>query len=256
MSESLVAAATLARSAAQSHRREGGAVARQPHADERLRAALDYATLGLPVLPLHHPVVEPPASPGATPTIGCSCADAGCQLVGDHPIPPPGVVAATTDRERVRWWWRRFPLANVGLATGFLFDVLEVEGVVGDASRWSVVAATLRVGGPLVRTGGDGWHFYLAPLGLGAWSPVGLARVGWRGLGGHVAAPPSRHRSGAVAAWVRGLDAPLALAPAPLRERLGLPRPGRATASSGPDEQDGYVIPPRSAVPRNVPGWR
>ena len=42
----------------------------------------------------------------------------------------------------------------------------------------------------------------------------------WRGLGGWVVAPPSRHASGAVSAWVRDLDAPLPAAPDAILERL------------------------------------
>jgi Bifunctional DNA primase/polymerase, N-terminal len=64
----------------------------------------------------------------------------------------------------------------------------------------------------LVRTGGGGWHYYLAPTGLGNNQPRGLVHVDWRGRGGYVVALPSRHRSGQAYQFVadRDLDAPLA----------------------------------------------
>jgi hypothetical protein len=76
--------------------------------------------------------------------------------------------------------------------------------------------------GPLVRTGGGGWHFYLAPTGLGNARPTGLEQVDWRGRGGYVVAPPSRHHSGHLYQWATGrdLDTPLGKVPAVVLERL------------------------------------
>jgi hypothetical protein len=63
---------------------------------------------------------------------------------------------------------------------------------------------------------------YLAPTGLGNAHPRDLEHVDWRGRGGYVVAPPSRHASGHPYEWVadRDLDAPLAEVPAVLLERL------------------------------------
>jgi hypothetical protein len=188
-----------------------------PGDEERLRQALAYAARGIPVLPLHHPVVGS-AGPVA---VGCSCGAPACRAAGKHPATPRGVEDATTSPARLTWWWRRYPEANVGLATGWAFDVVDVDGPEsGDSPRWLAVSQLLGMGGPLVRTGGDGWHFYLAPTGLRDPRVGGLAKVGWRGRGGWVVAPPSRHASGAVYAWVRDLAAPLPAVPPWLRRRL------------------------------------
>jgi hypothetical protein len=190
-------------------------------ADERLRLVLAYAARGIPVLPLHHPVMRRPAEVRGFAEVGCSCGDLECAAIAKHPMTPVGVADATTDPAKLAWWWRRFPEANVGLATGWAFDVLDVDGPEsGDTTRWSVVAEVLGRRGPLVRTGGDGWHFYLAPTGMRAPRVRGLARVHWRGRGGWVVAPPSRHASGGVHVWIRGLDTPLPEVPASLRDRL------------------------------------
>jgi hypothetical protein len=92
---------------------------------------------------------------------------------------------------------------------------------------WAAIRALaakhdLTSSGPLVRTGGGGWHYYLAPPGLGNVSPRDLARVDWRGRGGYVVAPPSRHVAGHAYEFVPGrdLNAPLAPVPAALLERL------------------------------------
>ena len=101
-------------------------------------------------------------------------------------------------------------------------------------------AADLRLPGPLVATGGGGWHHWFAPTGLGNRPPRGLAHVDWRGKGGCVLAPPSRHVSGGSYRWLRGLDqAPLPEVPAALRALLDpdpptpTGRPTRTAARTG-----------------------
>ena len=120
-------------------------------------------------------------------------------------------------------WWTQQPQANIGLATGYRFDVLDIDGPTG-AQAIRTLAAThgLESSGPLVRTGGDGWHYYLAPTGLGNARPRDLEQVDWRGRGGYVVAPPSRHRSGHPYTWVAGRDLDTAVpgVPAALLERL------------------------------------
>jgi len=190
-------------------------MSRVPHAGARYLAALDYARRGLPVVPLHYAVRN-----RRTAAVGCSCGEPACARIGAHPLPSHGAADATTDPIRLTWWWRRFPEANVGLATGASFDALIARGSAGDGARWAVIAEALRAAGPLVRTGGDTWHFLFAPAGLASQRPWGLARVEWRGWGGWVVAPPSHHAGGAVAAWVRDLDARLPELPAAISERL------------------------------------
>jgi hypothetical protein len=136
---------------------------------------------------------------------------------------PHGVKDATCNRARVLAWWASHPLANIGLATGHGFDVLDVDGPQGEATIRDFAATHgLRSSGPLVRTGGGGWHFYLVPTGLGNARPRDLGHVDWRGRGGYVVAPPSRHVSGQPYRWVPGRDlqVPLGEVPTVLLERL------------------------------------
>ena len=82
---------------------------------------------------------------------------------GKHPLGslvPHGVKDATTNRARILAWWTRHPQANIGLATGHFFDVLDVDGPTGaEAIQELATEHGLRSVGPLVRTGGGGWHY-------------------------------------------------------------------------------------------------
>jgi Bifunctional DNA primase/polymerase, N-terminal len=207
----------------------------RPPADRsHLDAALGYAARGILVLPLHYPVAW--SDQDGAPGVGCSCGDPACGPVGKHPMTVHGLHDATTSRARVEWWWRRFPQANIGLATGHQCDVLDIDGPDGEQAI-AQLSAGKRFGAPspVVRTGRGGWHVYLAPTGLGNPHPRGLEQVDWRGRGGYVVAPPSRHASGTRYRWVRDLDTPIPQVPAALRERLEPP-----------------TVAPRPAVPTTI----
>jgi hypothetical protein len=215
----------------------------------RLRdAALGYASQGIPVLPLHHPLPHhgdlqtltgDQQLPSPAVRTSCSCRDPGCSQPAKHPLGslvPHGVKDATTNRARILAWWTRHPQANIGLATGHRFDVLDVDGTEGErAIRQLAATHGLASSGPLVRTGGGGWHFYLAPTGLGNVHPAGLAHVDWRGRGGYVVAPPSRHASGHPYQWLAGraLDTPPGPVPSVLLQRL---QPRQLQRPTGPDQ--------------------
>jgi hypothetical protein len=205
-------------------------------------AALGYAARGIPVLPLHHPVTRPRpavaaadgrlARPGVW--VGCSCRDASCGPVGKHPIGhlvPAGLAEATCNRARILAWWARHPNANIGLACGHTFDVLDLDGPQAAAALRQFADQhdiTLPAGGPVVRTGRpeQGWHYYLAPTGLGRRRGL-LEQVEYQGLGGYVVAPPSRHATGRTYQWVRDLDHSLPALPGPLRELVARRQPER-----------------------------
>jgi hypothetical protein len=211
-----------------------------------LEAALGYAARGIPVYPVHWP--------GPTPggvSLACSCSPGlACDRPAKHPLLRHGVKEATTDADRIGRWWRRWPQANVGLATGVCFDALDIDGPAGLAAIGELQeAAGLRLPGPLVRTGGGGWHVWFRPTGLGNRPPHGLIHVDWRGKGGCVLAPPSRHVSGGTYRWLVGLDqAPLAEVPAALRQLLD---PARPLANPG-----GPVDPTRPPAPGHPYGRR
>jgi hypothetical protein len=194
-----------------------------------LDAALGYAARGIPVYPIHWPR---PSASGTS--LGCSCRhEAACDRAAKHPLTRHGVKDATCDPAQLQRWWRRWPDANLALATGVVFDVLDIDGATGLAALRQLAGAPEPwLPGPVVRTGGGGWHYWFAPTGLGNRPPRGLAHVDWRGKGGAVLAPPSRHATGKHYRWVRGLDqTPLPEVPAALRALLD-PEPAAASPPS------------------------
>jgi hypothetical protein len=202
-----------------------------------LAAALGYAARGIPVYPVHWPR---PILGGAS--LGCSCPrGAGCDRPAKHPLVRHGIHDATTSPAQLQRWWSRWPHANLGLVTGIVFDALDVDGLAGLAALQQLArTASLRLPGPLVRTGGGGWHSWFAPTGLGNRPPRGLAGCDWLGRGGAVLAPPSRHVSGGVYRWLRGLDqAPLPQVPAALRALLDPDHP----TTTGPTRPVGSAAP-------------
>jgi Bifunctional DNA primase/polymerase, N-terminal len=210
-------------------------------------AAVGYASRSIPVLPLHYPLphyrgLQSADSRRLAPSVlplGCSCRDPGCGQPAKHPLGslvPHGVKDATTNRARILAWWTRHPLANIGLATGHHFDVLDVDGPHGSHAIQELAATHgLHSSGPLVRTGGGGWHYYLLPTGFGNAHPRDLEQVDWRGRGGYVVAPPSRHASGHPYQWLAGrdLDTPPGQVPSVLLERL---QPRQLQRPTGPDQ--------------------
>jgi hypothetical protein len=187
------------------------------------RAAQVYAALGYAVVPMHT----------AQPGDGCTCPDQeACPDPGKHPRLRGWQRLAATDPTVVGGWWRRWPAANLALVTGRRFDVLDLDGDQGvEALRAVLSIAPGEHPGPVARTGGGGWHLLYAPTGLG--NRVGmLPGVDWRGRGGLIVAPPSRHASGRRYAWVRPLTATLPTVPAGLRRLLAPPATPRTTLPS------------------------
>jgi hypothetical protein len=187
-------------------------------------AAVAYASLGYRVLPLHHPI---PATATRRTRMLCSCGDQSCRAVGKHPLTSHGLKDATSDPTQLTRWWRRWPQANIGLVTGERADVLDVDGPAGRAAlRRFAAGHDLSLDGPLVQTG-TGWHYYLTPTGSSNRAGL-LDHVDWRGRGGYVVAPPSRHGGGRRYRWLRPPTAQLPPIPTPLHRLLDPARSQRS----------------------------
>jgi len=195
-------------------------------------AALDLAARGWPVFPLGDGGKLPriPRAHPDDPDLQRTCKRA-CDRDGH------GCYDATTDPERIRAWWTRWPGANVGLATGPASGLLVVD-VDGRGDGYASLArleaahdtlATLEAATP------GGSHLY---LGYPAGRQIGLsagklgAGLDTRGRGGYVVAPPSRRPDGAYA-WLLDPD-PVAPAPRWLVDLLDPPPPPRQAQVPSP----------------------
>jgi hypothetical protein len=205
--------------------------------DVMLEWALHYAELGWPVLPLHVPVqFGPKHAEGTTTAATCSCGDTTCSSQGKHPRTTSGLDDATTDAATVTGWWERWPMANIGLRTGVVFDVLDLDGMTAlDMLDLCAPEGAGTIAGPWVATG-NGVHHYVQTLGQGNRAGMGAKGSGidWRGTGGYVVAPPSLHMSGAMYEWVAGHESttPLASAPDWLRHLVEQKRPAPDTKAA------------------------
>jgi putative DNA primase/helicase len=161
----------------------------------RLEAALGYAERGWPVFPLHWPTGE-----------ACSCGKPSCSSRGKHPRTKNGLKDATVNRETVSAWWGRWPLANVGIATGAVsgFVVIDVDAG-GDDTLATLEAEHERLPATLEALTGNGRHILFARPGNVEVRNNAGTRLGpgldIRGDGGYIVAPPSAHASGRSYRW-------------------------------------------------------
>lgn len=193
--------------------------------------ALEYAGRGWPVFPLAGPKngpIIPSRHPVGDPLRGkCqgACGDDG------H-----GFHDATTDPERIRQWWTRWPRANIGAATGVVFDVLDVDHQ-DYAEGVADLPDAVTEGGPVARSGGGKWHLYFLPSGRRR-SIRFSQHCDYLGIGGYVVLPPATHRSGGTYSWFTPDPLPFTPAPAALLEavdtRCGRELQNRSSAGMQP----------------------
>jgi hypothetical protein len=139
------------------------------------KAAVAYAATGYPVFP--------------------------CVSCGKEPRVKGGFLAATTNLRRVAGWWRKWPDANIGIATGGRgYDVLDIDvhdnghpgnGYASFEKAWH--AGLARGWTHLVRTPSGGLHVYYRANPARpqpCWS-IPDAHLDFRGTGGYIIAPPS-----------------------------------------------------------------
>lgn len=146
-----------------------------------MSAALEYASLGWPVLPI-------------APR-------------GKIPLTAHGLKDATTDHDAIVEWFTTWPTANVGIATGPPGPtVIDCDGPIGKHEWMKQVDGIGWRSAPWCSTGGGGWHVYFVGDDTIRNRAGWLLKVDIRGAGGYVCAPPSIHSSGADYWWVHGPD--------------------------------------------------
>lgn len=160
-------------------------------------AAVIYAQWNWPVFPLR-PQQKVPAIPSAHPD--------GDPLrgvcKGECGKPGHGLYDATTDVDRIRRYWAANPNANIGIATGHAFDVIDVDLPDGPP-QWREMST--KPGAPdvhgIVSTASGGRHFLIPPTGRGNSARI-QPGIDYRGLGGYVCAAPSLLAPGRQWKWI------------------------------------------------------
>jgi len=159
---------TFHRLGQQADRDDATREARLTAPDALVNAARWYASQGVPVFPLMPGEKKP--YPGSR-----------------------GFKDATTDLSQVNRWWTTNPQANIGVPTGGLFDVIDIDGEQGALSYRELAGTDViptiygkaTTGRPCSR------HLYIAATGDGNSTGV-WPGIDYRGAGGYVVAPPSR----------------------------------------------------------------
>lgn len=140
------------------------------------KAALEYARMGQPVFPVK-------------------------ALAGEKSKAPLGVknglLDATTDEDLIKRWYKKHGTsAGIGIPTGVLWDVLDVD-IKETADGRAHLVYLNRLGllngcKFVVKTPSGGWHLYFkASPGMTNKARGATTGLDMRGLGGYVVAPPS-----------------------------------------------------------------
>src|SRR6266566_623697 len=158
--------------------------------------ARELASLGLRVFPLYH----------ASACGACSCGRLDCDSVAKHPRIRKWQTKATSDQAQIDAWWRRWPAANIGMATGHRLLVVDIDG--DEAEKFAE-----EMGLPptaCVATARGRHHYYYGdgPSRIGVRPGVDV-----RGDGGYVIAPPSIHATGVEYQWIVPLTRAFEVAP-------------------------------------------
>ncbi len=172
--------------------------AANPDSRPMLDHALEYLSLGYPVLPVCSPRMGahqhrvagrmqacPPDKRGKTPMTSWKDYQSRLPTVDD-----------------VRAWWTRWPTANIGMATGALSGVIVLDCDSGEARQLALEKGGLEKA-PAVWTGTPGGiHFWIGHPGYPVRNFVkDIPGTDFRGDGGYVLLPPSLHHRGANYRW-------------------------------------------------------
>ena len=149
-----------------------------------LNHALKYAGMGWPVFPL--------APRSKVPIAGTN-----------------GFQDATTDEKLIGEWWRRWPEANIGLATGVAFTVIDIDLKPDkDIDGHQSLKELEKIHGAIPETitsltGSGGTHYLFNPVkGMRLSAGVIGPGIDTRGEGGYIVAPPSTHdKTGKPYTW-------------------------------------------------------
>jgi putative DNA primase/helicase len=148
--------------------------------------AVEYAERGWHVLPLHS-VIDGK----------CTCGKVACSSAGKHPQTINGLKSATIDLDTINTWFKHWPKANIGIATGAIsgIGVIDIDPKHGGGDSLdelthkygkipdTVEAITQSSGRHIIFQYEQGFRTTAGKLGRG---------IDTRGDGGYIVAAPSK----------------------------------------------------------------
>ena len=145
-----------------------------------------------------------------------------CSPMSKKPLTPHGCKDAKKSVGAIKAWWKRWPDASIGIATGSVSNLIVIDedldedkGLNGyeEVSEWERINGALPATVQCI-TGRGGYHLYFQYDGNDIKNRAGiLDGVDVRGEGGYVIAPPSMHPNGTEYQWE---DAPDEVTIAPI----------------------------------------
>lgn len=206
----------------------------EPQPQPLLTIARAYVQAGRPVFPVCTPLAE-----------GRCVQHGACLNAGKHPMVSWDAYQTRLPTEaEITRWWSRWPEANIGMATGALSGVIVLDADSNEARQEVLRRGIERT--PAVWTGRPGGvHFWLQHPGRPLKNFTrGLPGLDFRGDGGYVLLPPSRHWTGSTYRWVDGTtELPPAPVPGWLHELLH-----PSTPVMTEEAEAGYAATPQSPV--------
>ncbi|MDQ0221364.1 bifunctional DNA primase/polymerase [Peribacillus cavernae] len=159
------------------------------------KVALAYASkLNWSVFPLHTPKGKL-----------CSCYNPNCKSTGKHPRTKNGLKSASTNLDVINGWWKKWPDANIAIATGQQsgFVVLDIDPRHGGEDSLNLL---INQYGPLPETiqaitGEGGRHILFKNPGYVRNRTNILPGLDVRGEGGYIVVAPSLHACGKRYEW-------------------------------------------------------
>lgn len=170
------------------------------------------------------------------------------------PLTEHGCLDATKDLATIADWWRKWPAANVGIATGEPSGVwvLDVDGAEGEAALLELQANHGILPEVLEARTKRGRHLYFTFDPRVRNSAKRLPLLDTRSTGGYVVAPPSIHPDGDTYLWAEGRG-PRKLKPAPAPEWLveifTARKPSPRAHDPGPREHAPPPVPSAADAP-------
>ena len=147
-----------------------------------------------------------------------------CSPTSKKPLTPHGCKDAKKSVGAIKAWWKKWPDASIGIATGSVSGLIVIDEDLDEdkgLNGYEAVGEWERINGALPETvqcitGRGGYHLYYQYTGTDIKNRAGiLDGVDVRGEGGYVIAPPSMHPNGTEYQWE---DAPDEIPLAPIND--------------------------------------